>query len=147
MRSCAVSSAKPQRTRSAASSACPGREAMQVTSSKAVDTETVALRRAAIAESLERNLGLLQRRIRFYLLRAGFTGPALAEEAGEVLARLAATALQKAEQFDPGRPALPWLKGIAFNLVRQRAKEKQIRRVVAPEDAAPELAGSLTSEE
>lgn len=61
------------------------------------------------------------------------------EQANEVLHETAIQALQSAARFTPGRAMLPWLMGIAINVIRNRfrrlRRDSRVRPVSALADA------------
>lgn len=62
------------------------------------------------------------------------------EQANEVLQETAVQALQSVERFEAGRAVLPWLMGIAINVIRNRFR--RLRR-----DARVRPASALTDDE
>lgn len=59
----------------------------------------------------------------------------LAQRVEEVLSETACRALQSAASFDPTRPVLPWLIGIAQNVIRGEIRNAVSRPAMVPWDA------------
>jgi DNA-directed RNA polymerase specialized sigma24 family protein len=83
--------------------------------------------------------------IRLYVLRFGPSPPEdVSAVAQDILQEVSLEALEHADRFKAGRRPLPWLLGIALNLVRQKRVERarQARREWSA-GACPALAGEL----
>jgi RNA polymerase sigma-70 factor (ECF subfamily) len=83
--------------------------------------------RQLLREAIERESADLRRTVELYVYR--FTTvrapDRLAELAAEILQDVVVRALANAQAFDPARRPLPWLLGIALNVVRERSREQR----------------------
>lgn len=84
-----------------------------------------------LRDVIEQEAETLQNTLRHYVLRAGLaTNCDLDMIAGEILSEVVVEALRHADRLDRQRDPVPWLLGIAANLIRRRcaALRKRDRR-------------------
>jgi RNA polymerase sigma factor (sigma-70 family) len=72
--------------------------------------------------------------IRVYVRKFGLANDRASTEAlsQEILQETVIAALRGARGYDESRPPLPWLRGVAFNVVRRRLRDETYGRVVSP---------------
>lgn len=96
--------------------------------------------RTIVSACLEDDTSHLLRALRLYLARAGLAdGPNAESAALELLDDVAVVALQHAHHFDASREPIPWLLGIALNLIKRMQTERgrRLRREVLVSDLRP----------
>ncbi len=83
-----------------------------------------ALRRGVLEDAIEQGWQDLLTGIRIYVRKFGLVSdaPTVDVLAREILQDTVVTALQRADNYDPERPARPWLLGISINHIRRRVR-------------------------
>ncbi|NWF70160.1 MAG: sigma-70 family RNA polymerase sigma factor [Chloroflexi bacterium] len=102
---------------------------------------------APLRMCIEEQAPTLLRTLRFYLQRAGL--PASSAAAIDLLNAVVEQALTHAAYFDPTRPPLAWLLGIAANLIHRQQVDnaKRQRREPLVRDLYPQLQDLLSDDE
>lgn len=113
--------------------------------------DTHAANRTRLKNLIDDQSDTLLRTLCIYIARAGLAQGESATRmaAHELLNDLVVEALAHADRFDPARQPIPWLLGIAANLVRRRQAElaRNHRREPLARDLAGENSQSLGDDE
>jgi RNA polymerase sigma-70 factor (ECF subfamily) len=80
---------------------------------------------AVVIQAIQTEYGLVRNAIRVIASRyfRGLKGESLDQKVDELMSEVACRAIAKPASFQPGRPVVPWLIGIARNVVRGEARD------------------------
>lgn len=93
------------------------------------DSADLSYRQTVVSEAVEEYASDVQTDIRFYLLKFGngYERQNLPERVAEIWQETVVEALQSAHNFDPTKPARPWLRIIAIRRVQKSWSENRRR--------------------